>query len=237
MWLSVASPAFLSHLEGGCAASMASGLLRSHLTGFARHFTVTNSLIEIDYALTRYLLVAVKIENQTERKLPKETVEHIEGAFDSLPREHTRGLERIRLVEFISEPRIRGVVQATELPGLYHPRQGPKGAWLELAMGVLLPGNKPVHKRIIPRLSFKGNLTATLFSLVGQHYHFTLKHSLKKTQLEPAVRAYTEKHLKLWNEKKHSFRARLFKPLQPTLERWAKGLQKRAAAEKKKAGK
>ena len=181
--------------------------------------------------------MAVKIENQTERKLPKETVEHIEAAFDSLPREHTRGLERIRLVEFISEPRIRGTVQASELPGLYHPRQGPKGAWLELAMGVLLPGNKPVHKRIIPRLSFKGNLTATLFSLVGQHYHFTLKHSLKKTQLEPAVRTYTEKHLKLWNEKKHTFRARLFKPLQPTLERWAKGLQKRAAAEKKKAAK
>jgi hypothetical protein len=45
---------------------------------------------------------------------------------------------------------------------------------------------------------------------------------------------YTEKQLRLWNEKKHSLRARLFKPLQPTLERWAKGLQKRAAAEKKK---
>jgi hypothetical protein len=179
--------------------------------------------------------VAIKIENQTERKLPSETVAHIEGAFDSLPREHTRGLERIRLVEFITEPRLRGTFQSSELPGLYHPRQGPKGPWLEIAVGVLLPGNKPVHKRIIPRLSFKGNLAATLFSLIGQHYHFTLKHSLKKTQLEPAIRAYTEKQLKAFNEKKHSFRARLFKPLQPTLERWAKGLQKRAAAEKKKS--
>ena len=46
---------------------------------------------------------------------------------------------------------------------------------------------------------------------------------------------YTEKHLKAWNEKKHTFRARLFKPIQPTLERWAKGLQKCAAAEKKKS--
>lgn len=179
--------------------------------------------------------MAIKIENQTERKLPSETIAHIESAFDSLPREHTRGLERIRLVEFISEPRLRGTFQSSELPGLYHPRQGPKGPWLEIAVGVLLPGNKPVHKRIIPRLSFKGNLAATLFSLIGQHYHFTLKHSLKKTQLEPAIRAYTEKQLKAFNEKKHSFRARLFKPLQPTLERWAKGLQKRAAAEKKKS--
>jgi len=87
----------------------------------------------------------------------------------------------------------------------------------------------------VPRLSFKGNLAATLFSLVGEQYNYKLKHSLKKDQLEPAISAYTEKHLKAWNEKKHSFRAKLFKPLQPTLERWAKGLQKRAAAEKKKS--
>jgi len=179
--------------------------------------------------------VAIKIENLSERKLPKDTLSHIEAAFDSLPREHTRGLERIRLVEFISDPRLKNTFQASELPGLYHPRQGPKGAWLEVAVGKLLPANKPPHKRIVPRLSFKGNLVATLFSLVGQHYHFTLKHSLKKTHLVSAIRASTEKHLKAWNEKKHSFRAKLFKPLQPTLERWAKGLQKRAAAEKKKS--
>ena len=179
--------------------------------------------------------MAIRIENQYEGPLPKGSLEQIENAFESLPREHTRGIERIRLVPFITDPRIRGPFQATELPGLYHPRQGPKGAWLEIAVGVLLPGDKPVHKRIVPRLSFKGNLAATIFSLVGQHYHFTLKHSLKKTQLEPAIRAYTEKHLKAWNEKKHTVRAKLFKPLQPFLERWAKTLQKRVAAEKKKS--
>ncbi len=179
--------------------------------------------------------MTIKIENHCERKLPKHTIVHIEDAFDNLPREHTRGIERIRLVEFISEPRLKGTLQATELPGLYHPRQGPKGSWLEVAIGVLLPRDKPIHKRIVPRMSFKGNLAAILFSLVGQHYHLTLKHSLKRTQLEPAVRAYTEKQLESWNEKKHTFRARLFKPMQPTLERWAKGLQKRAAAEKKKS--
>ncbi len=178
--------------------------------------------------------MAIKIENQSERKLPKDTILHIENAFESLPREHTRGIERVRIVEFISEPRLKGTFQSSELPGLYHPRQGPKGPWLEVAVGVLLPANKPIHKRIVPRMSFKGNLAAIIFSLVGQHYHLTLKHSLKKTQLEQAVRQYTEKQLKSWNEKKHTFRARLFKPLQPTLERWAKGLQKRAAAEKKR---
>jgi hypothetical protein len=58
---------------------------------------------------------------------------------------------------------------------------------------------------------------------------------MKRTQVEPAVRVYTEKQLKAWNEKQHSFRARLFKPIQPTLERWGKSLQKKAAAEKKKS--
>ena len=178
--------------------------------------------------------MAIRIENQYEGAIPKGALEQIENAFDGLPREHTRGIERIRLVPFITEPRLKGQYQATELPGLYHPRQGPKGAWLEIAVNVLLPSDKPFHKRIIPRLSFKSNLVALVFSLVGQHYHLTLKHSLKKTQLEPAVRAYTEKQLKTWNEKKHSFRAKLFKPLQPTFERWAKSLQKRAAAEKKR---
>ena len=177
----------------------------------------------------------IRIENQYEGALPKGAIEQVEGALESLPREHTRGIERVRLVPYISDPRIKGQFQATELPGLYHPRQGSKGPWLEIAINVLLPANKPFHKRIVPRLSFKSNLVALVFSLVGQHYHLTLRHSLKRTQLEPAVRMYTEKQLKAWNEKKHSFRAKLFKPLQPTFERWAKSLQKRAVAEKKKS--
>ena len=179
--------------------------------------------------------MAIRIENQYEGTLPKGVLQTVEDAFNSLPREHTRGIERIRLVPFISDPRIKGQVQTTELPGLYHPRQGPKGPWLEIAVNVLNPTDKPFHKRIIPRLSLKSNLVALVFSLVAQHYHMTLRHSLKKTQLEPQIRAYTEKHLKLWNEKKHTFRARLFKPLQPTFERWAKSLQKKAAAEKRKS--
>ena len=177
----------------------------------------------------------IRIENQYEGALPKGAIEQVEGALESLPREHTRGIERVRLVPYISDPRIKGQFQATELPGLYHPRQGSKGPWLEIAINVLLPVDKPFHKRIVPRLSFKSNLVALVFSLVGQHYHLTLRHSLKRTQLEPAVRMYTEKQLKAWNEKKHSFRAKLFKPLQPTFERWAKSLQKRAVAEKKKS--
>ena len=80
--------------------------------------------------------MAIRIENQYEGKLPKGAVEQIEEAFDSLPREHTRGIERIRLVPYITDPRIKGPFQATELPGLYHPRQGPKAQEHSLQHGV-----------------------------------------------------------------------------------------------------
>jgi len=180
--------------------------------------------------------MAVKIENQYTGKLPRNTVANIESALASVPREHLRGIEKLRLVSYITEPRVRVAAKVSELPGLYHPRQGNQGAWFEIALTPLTSANKPFHKRIVPRLSFKGNLSAVIFSLVGQHYHLTLRHSVKRGSVEPAVRSYVEKQLKSWNEQQHKFRARLFKPLQPTLERWSKSLAKRAAAEKKKKG-
>jgi hypothetical protein len=178
--------------------------------------------------------MAVKIENQYEGKLPRKAVKNIESALASVPREHLRGIERLRIVSVITEPRVRAMAKITDLPGLYHPKQGNQGAWFELAMNPLLSANKPFHKQIIPRLSFKGNLAGVIFSLIGQHYHLTLKHSVKRGSVEPAVRAYVEKQLKAWNESEHKVRAKLFKPLQPTLERWSRSLAKKAAAEKKK---
>lgn len=179
--------------------------------------------------------MAIKIENYSEVKLPKGTEGRIADIMESLPREHLRGIDRIRLVDSINDPRLKSVKQRTDLPGLYHPRQGGQPAWLEIAVGVLLPRSQPFFKRIMPRLSFKGNLAAILFSLVGQHYYLTLRHSVKRGQVEANVRAYTEKHLRLWNERQQGMRAKLFKPLQPTLERWARALQKKASAERKKS--
>jgi hypothetical protein len=177
----------------------------------------------------------VKIEDQTGVKHPRQTQTYIEAILNSLPREHLRGIERLRLVDQISDPRLKTSIKpGTDLPGLYHPRQGKQQAWLEVALGTLLPRSQPLLKRVVPRLSFKGNLAAVIFSLVGQHYYLTLRHSVKRGQLETAVRTYTEKQLRHWQEQQHSFRARLFKPLQPTLERWGRALQKRAATEKKR---
>src|SRR3982750_1698470 len=111
----------------------------------------------------------VKIEAQTSVKLPRQTQTHLEAILDSLPREHLRGVERLRLVDQIVDPRLKPTIKsatAAELPGLYHPRQGKQQAWLEVAVGALLPRSQPLLKRVLPRLSFKGNLAAVVFSLV-----------------------------------------------------------------------
>ena len=169
-----------------------------------------------------------KIENSSGRqKLPSGTEQIIRKIIDTVPKEHLRGIDRVRLVDTINDPRLRQA-NVTRLPGLYHPRQGSQPAWLEIALDVLLPKSVPLHKRLIPRLSFKANLAAVIFSLVGQHHYLTLRHSVKKGQLESSIRLYTERQLKRWNEREHSLRARLFKPLQPTFERWARSLQRRA---------
>jgi hypothetical protein len=172
----------------------------------------------------------IKIENNSSRSsLPSRIEENINNIFEVLPREHSRGIDRLRLVDSIQDPRVRNLQQRSSLlPGLYHPKQGAQQAWIEVALDVLLPRDKPFHKRLLPRLSFKANLAAVIFSLVGQHHFLTLRHSVKKGQLESSIRDYTEKHIKKWGEKNQGLRSRLFRPLQPTFERWARSLQRRA---------
>jgi hypothetical protein len=175
----------------------------------------------------------IKIENNSSRSsLPTRTEENINNILRVLPREHILGIDRIRLVDSIQDPRLRGVQKRpSALPGLYHPRQASQSAWIEISLDVLLPTGS-LRKRFIPRLTFKANLATVLFSLVGQHHFLTLRHSVKRGNLESSVKEYTERNIRKWNEKEHSLRARLFKPLQPTLERWAKNLQRRAKKSK-----
>ncbi|MGD9564419.1 MAG: hypothetical protein AB7F88_19440 [Pyrinomonadaceae bacterium] len=179
----------------------------------------------------------VRVENQASFALPKDAEAHIEKAVDFLPTEHIRGLDKIRLVDFINDPRLKNldVPMKGDLPGLYHPKQGNQSAWLEVSMGALLQPTESFVKRWMAKASFKSNLSGLLFSLVGQHYYLTLRHSVKKQGLEPQIRQYAEKNLRAWGEKQNanSFRAKLFKPLRPTIERWAKWLNKKAAKAKK----
>lgn len=180
----------------------------------------------------------IKTENQATFVLPAGAEEHINKILDYLPMEHLRGLERIRLVDFINDPRLKNMnIPVTgDLPGLYHPKAGNQGAWLEMSMGALLQPTEGFAKRWMAKSSFKSNLAGLIFSLVGQHYYLTLRHSVKKQSLEPQIRQYAEKNLRAWSEKQSqgSFRAKLFKPFRPTIERWAKWLNKKAAAAQKK---
>jgi len=178
--------------------------------------------------------MAIKIELAESIKVPSKIKTWLEKVLEGIPREQVRGIDRVRLVARISDPRIKPLENQADLPGLYHPKQGVQAAWIEIAVGVLIPQSKPLTKRIIPRLSFRGNLAAILFSLVGQHYYLTLRHSIKRSQIESAVRAYTEKHLRIWHQHQHTVRSRIFRPFQPTLEKWGRALQKRAATERKR---
>jgi hypothetical protein len=179
----------------------------------------------------------LKIENQATFALPKDTEQLIKKALDFLPLEHLRGLEKVRLVDFINDPRLKNmdVPVKGDLPGLYHPKMGTQNAWLELSMGALLQPTEKFAKRWMAKTSFKANIAGLLFSLVGQHYYFTLRHSVKKQNLEPQIRQYAEKNLRAWSESqnKNSVRAKIFKPFRPALERWAKWLNKKAAQAQK----
>ncbi len=180
----------------------------------------------------------LKIENQAGFDLPKDTNEQIHKILDYLPMEHLRGLEKVKLVDFINDPRLAkmDVPMKGDLPGLYHPKMGTQNAFLEMSMGALLQPTEGFAKRWMAKQSFKSNLAGLIFSLVGQHYYLTLRHSVKKQNLEPQIRQYAEKNLREWGEKQNanSWRAKLFKPLRPYIERWAKWLNKRAVAAQKK---
>ena len=179
----------------------------------------------------------IRIENQAGFELPAYTDEHINKALDFLPIEHLRGIEKVKLVDFINDPRIKNlnVPMKGDLPGLYHPKAGNQNAWLEIAAGALLQPTESFAKRWMAKSSFKSNLAMMIFSLVGQHYFFTFKHSVKKQNLEPQIRQYAEKNLRAWSEKQQegSWRAKLFKPFRPMIERWAKWLNKKAAEAQK----
>ncbi len=180
----------------------------------------------------------LRIENQATFDLPKDTNEQIYKILDSLPLDHQRGLEKVKIVDFIKIPQTKMEVPIKgDLPGLYHPRVGNQGAYLEISMGALLQPTEGFAKKMMAKSAFKGNLAGILFSLVGQHYYITIKHSVKRTSIEPQVRQYAQNNLKTWSEKqqnKNSFRAKLFKPFRPYMEKWAKWLNKKAIEAQKK---
>lgn len=183
--------------------------------------------------------MSLKIENQSSIDLPKDTEDTIQKILKTLPSEHLRGLEKVRIVDFIKHPQMKNSPTPIkgDIPGLYHPRVANKAAFLEVSAGALLQPTENFGKRWMAKSQFKGNIAMLLFSLVGQHYYLTLRHSVKKTNLEPQIRQYADKNLKAWSAKQqdNSRRAKFFKPFQPYLEKWAKWLQKKQVQAQKKS--
>ena len=91
----------------------------------------------------------VKIENQATFDLPAYTEQHIQKALDFLPIEHLRGIDKVKLVDFINDPRLKNlnVPIKGDLPGLYHPKQGNQQAWFEMSMGALLQPTEGFAKK------------------------------------------------------------------------------------------
>ena len=84
-----------------------------------------------------------------------------------IPKEHTRNLNKVVLVDKITpDPRIQ-IPNVTDLPGLYHPRQGNVQPWCEIALGALLTTSDGFFKRIAARLNFKPNLAYLAAKLTG----------------------------------------------------------------------
>src|ERR1041384_4681217 len=144
----------------------------------------------------------IKIENKSTLKLPAQTERVIQSALEIVPVEHLRGLSRIVLVDYIIPDSRISIPSISELPGLYHPRIGRDQPWIEIAAGVI-------------------------FSLQAQHYYLTLSHGIKKHQYESAIRSYMEKYHDQWRERQGGWRSRLFKPIRPYLDKWARKLRTR----------
>ncbi|HEU4388662.1 MAG TPA: hypothetical protein VFV34_12750 [Blastocatellia bacterium] len=166
----------------------------------------------------------VKIEDLATRKI-KKLDGLVETVFAAVPAEHLRGFSKIVFVDSILEPRL-SVSQRDNLPALYHPRIGGESAWGEVATSVILPKGK-FYEKISARLALKPNVAQVILSLVAQHYHLTLAKGVKKTQLEPACRAYAEKYFGRWRESQGGWRMKLTKPFRPYLDKWAKKLSKK----------
>jgi len=82
----------------------------------------------------------IRIENQATFPLPNDTELHIQKVLDFIPIEHLRGLEKVKLVDYINDPRLKNLETPLkgDLPGLYHPKVGNQAAWMEMSMGALL---------------------------------------------------------------------------------------------------
>lgn len=170
--------------------------------------------------------MAIKVEVLS--TIPVRNLESlVQGAVECLPVEHLRGFARIRFVDRIDDSRLSKDL-LENLPALYRPKQpGMASAFGDVALAVLQPQDVNWFKRWMSRSQAKALVTQSVMSLVAQHYLVTVSSKRKKgPEIERAVREYVEKYFKVWRDRQSGWRARLFRPLVPYLEKWQKSARK-----------
>jgi hypothetical protein len=178
----------------------------------------------------------IKIENHATLKAPANLETLINQVFDTVPKEHTRGISKVVIVDVIKDPRLQALT-TQEQPVLYRPKTPANSAFIELALNFFLAKKESFFKRVQARLNFKSNIVGALLASIGQHYHLNYSYGVKKNQYESLVRTYVEKHFIVWREKNAGRRAKIFKPFQPYIERLDKWMRKKMLQEKRSAAK
>src|SRR5215467_4280524 len=145
----------------------------------------------------------VKIEVLSSKQI-KNLQPIVDKVVDVIPAEHLRGFSKLVFVDVITEPRL-SAAQRASLPALYHPKLGAQTAWGEIATTVLLP-KKKFPQNLMNKIALKSNIAQVVLSLIAQHYYLTLSKGIKKTQMEPACRAYVEKYFAIWRESQGGLR-------------------------------
>jgi hypothetical protein len=178
--------------------------------------------------------MAIKVENHATVSV-KQLEEHVQRVVECVPIEHLRGFSRVVFVDRIDDPRLDKSLTET-LPLLYHPKlPGTTSAFGEIALASLKQRDASFLKRLAARAQMRAQITQCVLALLAQHYLITVSSRKKKGGgMERAAREYVEKYAKVWRDRQGGFRAKLFRPLIPYLERWQKSARKYYAEQARK---
>ncbi|MBI4852128.1 MAG: hypothetical protein HY819_10050 [Acidobacteria bacterium] len=181
----------------------------------------------------------IKIENFSTIKAPTDLEKLVNQVFDTVPKEHIRGISKVVFVDEIKDPRLASVTKDPQ-PILYHPKTPANQAFIELAMSFFLAEKENYFKRVAAKLNFKSQIAGALLAIIGQHYHLSHAYGVKKNQMmqfEPQVRAYVEKHFVSWRDQNGGWRVKMFKPFEPYMKRLDKWIKKKMMDSQKGAKK
>jgi hypothetical protein len=181
----------------------------------------------------------IKVENFAKIKPPTDLETLVNQVFDTVPKEHVRGISKVVFVDEIKDPRLAAITKEPQ-PILYHPKTPANQAFIELAMGFFLADKENYFKRLTAKLNFNSQVAGALLAIIGQHHHLSLSYGVKKKQMmqfEPQVKAYVEKHFVNWRDQNGGWRVKMFKPFEPYMKRLDGWLKKKMLDSQKGAKK